>query len=1449
MRKIPGIYVSIRGDFAQLKKDIAGAKQVVTEQARGISNALNNSLTPDKVKSGINALVADLGLLSRASKVSSADFAQLGIDLGKFQGVAGVADAQFAKLQSRMLETQTAKAQEKSLLGVAKAANLTAAEVRALGAQMGVPTAGIERSVAAVERELAALNGTTKTAHTSFGDLTTGILKSAPAFAVATAAITAAYGAVNLFTSGLKQGLGSVEEYNMNVIKMAALMTNYSQKAKDGDVAGAWKEAYSYSRKLVEDLEIIDARSAASGKNIIDMVSTLTTGGVIIDTNIKKQQDAVVGLANAIKILTEGQQNQDMQFVQEINAFLEGAAKPGSKLVGVLEKAGLNTKEFVQELNAGKKTIADILPYLAGFEAATGDIEETWTAVGSTLETIKTRVLRGGLEPVFNDLLSIAEDLRDTFMDSNGQLTEQGVILQESIASTWKDIKETLVPIIEMTGDLYDLYKSIKGIIPDIKIPYLFNTELGPGLVGGAADLISSGIDAVASKKLDIMRQLFGDKDPMVLRAETEEVDESLKDFFGTLDRANKKAGVDAVKAAAVATEAEKKAAEDAAKAAKQLAEQWSKTKKALADDLAVLGLSELDKELAEIAFRARDLREEFGQRSEIDAWAQSMSNAAITAASLKEDLALQDNVSRLRDEEFAADADALDEMISSIEDFRDVIDGVALESMPEYARSAEEVRRKYAEWQRELESLAGTGAISMEQAQEWTDTLNAGLDAELGEIAEKNKETATAISDTWKHAFEQIQDALADMLYKFEFSWQSIIDLARRGAAEYAAALIMQPFTGAQAGGAGGGSLSFGNLFSSSGWGGMQANLSAFALDGLGMEGASQWIMGQDASMLGSSLAGLGSFAMSLINGQSFGQSTTTGLGAFLGGLTPLGPIGSMLGGLAGNWLGDALGLGDNLQRGYLGTGYRYDYVPGAGFMQTDSAEWREDRNGEDFREASAALSDSLLTTLNTISGSFESLFGSLGRGSQYSDYLDQFGASAGGSRSYVNGPAIDPMYGPGGLSARAGSTLDLNAYISGEDEDEIARSVENIWLAATSGIIGPLVEGSADMLAEAMEGSFAALDLSMFSATAAEKLQGGLTDAIDLMRIGEITDTESLERELSELESGLGQARYVIDYVTEVVGLLGQIDDSIVSGNLTDAGRELKSINAKYDEMAGTLERLGVVVSETNLELARSEEIGRLQGSVTGSWQDIIDQNTMGEYDLARQNLEKWRDEETKKAMELGLATGLLTRAYDVQLAKIEELEAAALAQEELAGLNEELGVLSESLGGLESDLSAVRDTIESIDAKRIDLTYSGFNLAYPQARAQSAAADYETMFAAAGASPEGAADYLNFVNTYLTESQNAYKSSQQYLDIFAGVMDDLDSLGLTYQTQDTLLVGSIDSLTRQIAALEERIAGLEANVTVIVVDESGNEVSRTTETRRIIQNDDARIVRAAA
>lgn len=151
MRKITGIYVEMKGDSTQLRKDMAQARQLVTEQARGMSDALNNALSPGQIGSSIKTLTANLGTLSRSAKITGQDFGKLGVDLGQLQKVTGITESQFAKLQSQLLQAQSAKVQEKALRDIAKAAALTEKEVKALGTQMGLSKAQIEKVTGAAK--------------------------------------------------------------------------------------------------------------------------------------------------------------------------------------------------------------------------------------------------------------------------------------------------------------------------------------------------------------------------------------------------------------------------------------------------------------------------------------------------------------------------------------------------------------------------------------------------------------------------------------------------------------------------------------------------------------------------------------------------------------------------------------------------------------------------------------------------------------------------------------------------------------------------------------------------------------------------------------------------------------------------------------------------------------------------------------------------------------------------------------------------------------------------------------------------------------------------------------------------------------------------------------------------------------------------------------------------
>lgn len=174
MAKISGIYVEIRGDASQLKKELREAKDLVTQQAQGMSNALNNALSPAQLKNSINGLTRDLSTLLNASKLTGKEFGSLGVDLGKLRSLTGLSEAEFGKLQSRMLQTSAANAQEKALRNIAKAANLTKTEIQSLGQQMGVSTssiANVTRGSEAAGGGMSLLAGGAKTVAAAFGVL------------------------------------------------------------------------------------------------------------------------------------------------------------------------------------------------------------------------------------------------------------------------------------------------------------------------------------------------------------------------------------------------------------------------------------------------------------------------------------------------------------------------------------------------------------------------------------------------------------------------------------------------------------------------------------------------------------------------------------------------------------------------------------------------------------------------------------------------------------------------------------------------------------------------------------------------------------------------------------------------------------------------------------------------------------------------------------------------------------------------------------------------------------------------------------------------------------------------------------------------------------------------------------------------------------------------------
>ncbi|MEN8134331.1 MAG: hypothetical protein ABFS18_02175 [Thermodesulfobacteriota bacterium] len=285
----------------------------------------------------------------------------------------------------------------------------------------------------------------------SIGFFNKNVVDLAKGFAVAQLAMTAGREGVRLFRQEITLGLEAVEDLNVKVASMSAFISTFSQTTKDGDIAGGFEEAYKYATALIPRLEVLDARTVATGKDLTIMAETMAMNGVLLDVNNKKQEDGFVNIANALKLVTAGQ-NQDIQMRQEINSLMLGQIRMTDRLPKLLQAVDPQLKSHLEIWKQEGTVIENVGELLKGFGASADLISSTWMAIGSTMETIHTRVLRGGMTPMYEDLLDLATDLNRSIMDQNGDLTENGRLIQGMIATGWVDVKNTLGVINNLIG-------------------------------------------------------------------------------------------------------------------------------------------------------------------------------------------------------------------------------------------------------------------------------------------------------------------------------------------------------------------------------------------------------------------------------------------------------------------------------------------------------------------------------------------------------------------------------------------------------------------------------------------------------------------------------------------------------------------------------------------------------------------------------------------------------------------------------------------------------------------------------------------------------------------------------------------------------------------------------------------------------------------------------------
>jgi len=577
------------------------------------------------------------------------------------------------------------------------------------------------------EKAFDRINDSSRKAKESVGLLNRNVLSLAAGFGGAQLALDAARAVLRSLRDEVMAGFNAVEDFNLSVASMTAFMTTFSAKGASGDLAGAFIEANTYAKELIPVLEIMDAQTIATGKDLKVVAETMMMYGTVLDVNNKRQVDGMLNIVNVLKMITAGQ-NQDIQLRQETNALLEGQIRMTDRLPKLLQAIDPELEKHLRQWKEEGTLIENVGGLLAGFGTSTDLIAATWTAIGSTMETIHTRVLRGGMQPVYQDILSMATATNRAFMDQHGNLTELAQTVQVGIRVAWVDTKNTVSavynlvagfgPILGFVGDVVVSIADGWGMILVVVNALTERTRLWIEAMIEAGKVVTNvaaanwkawSFDFSGARQAKLAAEQAFERSGalasqgMDLSAFMTDVDAGLAEYF----------------------QAKKKGQQNGGKAVAPV--MAPPPAPALSADEQLKKNAEENKKILESMF---NMDQWYGDQSDAsEAWFDEEKKRIDELWRLREERAKQ------ADEEFVLLGEAAQEAEKSLLD-------VTRAALPEQERAVHDVHQAYAALNEQVNQLAAAGDISKEVAASLHENLTVRMTEDLDTLADKGKKT-----------------------------------------------------------------------------------------------------------------------------------------------------------------------------------------------------------------------------------------------------------------------------------------------------------------------------------------------------------------------------------------------------------------------------------------------------------------------------------------------------------------------------------------------------------------------------------------------------------------------------------------------------------------------------------------------------------------------------------
>ncbi|MCL4492337.1 MAG: hypothetical protein M1510_10655 [Nitrospirae bacterium] len=260
--------------------------------------------------------------------------------------------------------------------------------------------------------------------------------------------------------NGMKQAVESVydpvEKFNMSVTKMAAMITSFQSK---GDLSSNYAKSKEYAEALVQKMEEVDAKTIASAQDLGLITEEMVKQRVLLDINNEKQIQGFTNIANAVATIAAGSGAREIQIRQEVRALLQGEVNMYSQLATQINAmVGGSLQQKVELWKKEGTIIENVGELLKGYAAASQDIEGTWAAIGSTMETIKNRIARGGFAEAYKEINSMLQR-------ANEFLKEHAAEISGVIKGAWLTIRGLIESVFNLLGGFKEPLGIAAGLV------------------------------------------------------------------------------------------------------------------------------------------------------------------------------------------------------------------------------------------------------------------------------------------------------------------------------------------------------------------------------------------------------------------------------------------------------------------------------------------------------------------------------------------------------------------------------------------------------------------------------------------------------------------------------------------------------------------------------------------------------------------------------------------------------------------------------------------------------------------------------------------------------------------------------------------------------------------------------------------------------------------------